>query len=175
MMPGQYLNSDGIPSSLTGAISMVTHYYHYADCLAEGDTMTEKPTGIEANKHLVHEFWRTVWEARRMENAYKFVDENMIEHNPNMENGLAGFKKAFETTWTPKPIADELSTEFIFVAERDIVVTIQKRFRPDPDSPSETYVNWWYDGFRVRDGKIVEHWDGRLKEDFSDQYERAKS
>ena len=132
-------------------------------------------TDIEANKHVVFEFWRTVWEARRMENAHKYVADDMIEHNPNMEQGLQGFIKAFESSWKPKPIADELSTEFIFVAENDIVITLQKRFRPDPDKPGKNYVNWWYDGFRVRDGKIVEHWDGRLKEDFSDQFARANT
>ena len=33
------------------------------------------------------------------------------------------------------------------------------REHPDPKDPSARYTTTWFDMFRIKDGKIVEHWD----------------
>jgi predicted SnoaL-like aldol condensation-catalyzing enzyme len=31
---------------------------------------------------------------------------------------------------------------------------------PDPRDPGKTYRSYWFDMWRVEDGKLAEHWDG---------------
>jgi predicted SnoaL-like aldol condensation-catalyzing enzyme len=45
------------------------------------------------------------------------------------------------------------------VAERDMVILLFVMPRPDPLDPNETYQSAHFDAFRLKDGKIVEHWD----------------
>lgn len=40
---------------------------------------------------------------------------------------------------------------------------MMRRPRPEPADATKTYDSYWFDLFRVRDGKIVEHWDSALK------------
>jgi predicted SnoaL-like aldol condensation-catalyzing enzyme len=49
------------------------------------------------------------------------------------------------------------------MAEGDLVQVMFKRPRPEVDDASKTYMSFWFDLFRVKDGKIVEHWDCALK------------
>jgi len=43
----------------------------------------------------------------------------------------------------------------------DIVTIIHKVYRQDPTKPAGTfYDTYTWDTFRVRNGKLVEHWDG---------------
>jgi predicted SnoaL-like aldol condensation-catalyzing enzyme len=43
----------------------------------------------------------------------------------------------------------------------DVVTIIHKVYRQDPTQPAGTfYDTYTWDAFRVRNGKLVEHWDG---------------
>ena len=58
-------------------------------------------------------------------------------------------------------ILKHLRTLEILIAECDIVMAVNKRSKPDPTSPpGKMYDYYTFDTFRVRDGKLVEHWDG---------------
>ena len=35
--------------------------------------------------------------------------------------------------------------------------------KPEPSNPAKTYDSFWFDMFRVKDGKLVEHWDNATK------------
>jgi len=51
----------------------------------------------------------------------------------------------------------------VATAECDIVTAIHKVYRQDPTAePSKFYEAFTFDTFRVRNGKLVEHWDGAL-------------
>ena len=52
----------------------------------------------------------------------------------------------------------------VFVAEGDKVVMMLARDLPDPDDPGKTYRSYWFDMWRIEDGKLAEHWDGAPKE-----------
>ena len=51
----------------------------------------------------------------------------------------------------------------IVMAECDLVTVIHKNFRQDPTAaPGTFYEVFTFDTFRVRNGKLVEHWDGAV-------------
>jgi predicted SnoaL-like aldol condensation-catalyzing enzyme len=53
-------------------------------------------------------------------------------------------------------------TEIVMV-ECDLVTIIHKNFRQDPTAaPGTFYEVFTFDTFRVRNGKLVEHWDGAV-------------
>ena len=59
---------------------------------------------------------------------------------------------------TPPPAGN--GTEVV-LQECDIVVAVHKNFVQDPTAaPGTYYAGFSFDMFRVRDGKLVEHWDG---------------
>jgi predicted SnoaL-like aldol condensation-catalyzing enzyme len=51
----------------------------------------------------------------------------------------------------------------IVMAECDLVTVIHKNFRQDPTAaPGTFYEVFTFDTFRVKNGKLVEHWDGAV-------------
>jgi len=113
---------------------------------------------LEANKRLVFDFWREVFQARNMELAPQYMAEDYIQHNPTVATGRQPFMDFFgQFEQVPvKPYIDNLVT---MVAERDLVTLAFRRELPDPENPGETYTTTWFDMLRIEDGKIAEHWD----------------
>lgn len=113
---------------------------------------------LAANKRLVFDFWREVFQARNMEPAPRYMAEDYIQHNPTVPTGRQAFMDFFGRfeRQPVKPTIDDLVT---IVAERDIVVLAFRRELPDPQRPGQTYTTTWFDMFRIQDGKIAEHWD----------------
>jgi predicted SnoaL-like aldol condensation-catalyzing enzyme len=51
----------------------------------------------------------------------------------------------------------------VVTAECDIVTVIHMNWRQDPTEPAGTFFQaYTFDSFRVRDGKLVEHWDAAV-------------
>jgi len=113
---------------------------------------------LAANKKLVFDFWREVFQTRNVELAPKYMAENYIQHNPNVATGRQAFVDFFGRLERQplKPAIDNLVT---MIAERDFVVMSFKRDLPDPRNPGQTYTTTWFDMFRIENGKIAEHWD----------------
>jgi predicted SnoaL-like aldol condensation-catalyzing enzyme len=113
---------------------------------------------LRANKRLVFDFWREVFQARNMAVAPQYMSEDYIQHNPTVPTGRQAFMDFFGRfeRRPVKPAIDDLVT---LVAERDLVVLAFRREYPDPRDPGETYTTTWFDMFRIEDGKIAEHWD----------------
>jgi predicted SnoaL-like aldol condensation-catalyzing enzyme len=119
----------------------------------------------KANKALVLKFWSEVFDHHDVSRAKLYMADGYIQHNPLAATGRAGFEAYFGKAW-PKPLtpADVKPTKFdVVMAEGDLVTLIQRIPRPDPDHPGQTYDSFWFDTLRVKDGKLVEHWDNALK------------
>ncbi len=113
---------------------------------------------LAANKKLVWDMWRSFLQARDIDAADMYLAPEYHQHNPNAETGLEGVKAYFRAQNAPKmEVKNYIDRLVSIVAERDLVVLAL--VREGTNSAGEDYTTTWFDMFRVRDGKIVEHWD----------------
>lgn len=119
---------------------------------------------LAANKKLVYDFWREVFEAGHMELAPKYMAEDYIQHNPNVATGRDAFIKFFSAFKKPESIKNKVTMPLVnIVAEGDIVVLTFVSELKDPKDPTKTYTTTWFDMFRIENGKLAEHWDSMQK------------
>ena len=134
------------------------------------------PAELEANKKVAMEFFRPG--ADRV----ALADPTYKQHNPafvkgGREAGLSDyeyFKSRFggpprqggpgpgrgQADAPQPPAGNPLE---VVMAECDTVTIIHKNFRQDPTAaPGTWYEVFTFDTFRIRNGKLVEHWDGAV-------------
>jgi predicted SnoaL-like aldol condensation-catalyzing enzyme len=123
-------------------------------------------SGIALNKKIVTEFYRIVFEPRNADLIDQYIAPDFVEHNPSIQGGRDGLVKFMKTL--PPPASDDIGPEMknppaYIVAEGDLVTFVFKQKTPDPKDKTKTYDRFTYDLFRIKNGKIVEHWDGAAK------------
>ncbi|MGA2564318.1 MAG: nuclear transport factor 2 family protein [Steroidobacteraceae bacterium] len=105
------------------------------------------------------------------EERASLMHPHYVQHNPSFKrfadiNGLSGKEgflaylkvlRAGQPTAPPQGPAGD-PTYRIFV-DGDYVVVLQLRKPPDPQNPGKTYESFWFDAWRVKDGRLYEHWD----------------
>ncbi len=115
---------------------------------------------LAANKRLVYDFWREVFEGHHVEFAEKYMAESYIEHNPRVPTGRAGFVEYLSKFGKPKPIEPRVTRPMVaIVAEGNYVLFSFVREAPDPKDATKKYTTTWFDMFRIENGKLAEHWD----------------
>jgi predicted SnoaL-like aldol condensation-catalyzing enzyme len=120
---------------------------------------------LAANKRLVYDFWREVFEAGHMELADKYMAEDYIQHNPGVATGRAAFVAFFSKFAKPVPIEARVKSPLVAIlADRDLVVLSFVRVINDRTDPTKKYTSTWFDMFRIENGKIAEHWDPAHKQ-----------
>lgn len=122
--------------------------------------LKSKDPKLAANKKLVFDFWRIVLDAHHTDQAIKFVDADYIQHNPMVPTGRDALVK-FVGTLPRRDIQPTIADPVVSItAEEDLVTIAFLLAEPDPRSAAKkTYTTTRFDMFRVKDGKIVEHWD----------------
>jgi len=119
---------------------------------------------LAANKRLVYDFWREVFESGHMELAGKYMAETYMQHNPNVPTGRAAFVKFFSSFTKPRPIEPRVKAPLVAItAEGDLVILSFVQEAADPKDPAKKYTTTWFDMFRIENGKIAEHWDAATK------------
>ena len=119
---------------------------------------------LAANKRLVYDFWREVFEGGHMELAPKYMAESYIQHNPNVPTGRAAFIELFSKAVKPQAIEPRIKGPLVaMLADGDLVVLVFAREIADPADPSKKYSTTWFDMFRIDNGSIAEHWDPATK------------
>ena len=86
-------------------------------------------------------------------------------HENQMKTARAGFIDFFKTIWKqPKPVEATLrNPPALVIAEGDLVALVWKRQLPEPSDTTKRYEAFSFDVMRVKDGKLVEHWDAAMK------------
>ncbi|WP_369978477.1 nuclear transport factor 2 family protein [Xanthomonas bundabergensis] len=117
-----------------------------------------------ANKRLVYDFWRIVFEAGHTEYAPMYMAKDYIQHNPTVANGRDAFLQFLTAFVKPQPIQPRVQLPLVAIlAEGDYVTLVSVRTLPDPKDATKTYTTTWFDMFRIQNGKIQEHWDPATK------------
>ena len=70
---------------------------------------------LAANKRLVYDFWREVFEGGHMELAEKYLAESYIQHNPNVPTGRAAFVEFFTRFRKPAPIEAQIKAPVVAI------------------------------------------------------------
>ena len=120
---------------------------------------------LAANKKLVYDFFRIVLRGFRIDEADKYMAVDYMQHNPNAETGMAGFKAYFNAI-KPKqlpPVPATLDDLVAIQAEGDYVTLSFVKEYDDPSAKGKKYTTTWFDMLRVVNGKLVEHWDSATK------------
>jgi predicted SnoaL-like aldol condensation-catalyzing enzyme len=110
-------------------------------------------TQPERNKQLVENFMREIPQGNgdNLGLIDEFMAEDYVQHNPDAGQGREGVKHFFSNV-LPLPLPEWLGPEGIlevnYIAEDDLVVRQEIRTN-----------GMLIDIFRVRDGKLAEHWD----------------
>jgi predicted SnoaL-like aldol condensation-catalyzing enzyme len=135
----------------------VTLAQDHAALLASSDP------NLAANKKIAYEFYRIVLRGRRLDQAETYMHDDYMQHNPNAETGIKGFKDFFSKLGGPLPIPETLVDLVSIQAEGDLVTLSFRREHEDPANPGQKYTTTWFDMFRIANGKIAEHWDPATK------------
>ncbi|MGW5722637.1 nuclear transport factor 2 family protein [Amycolatopsis sp. NPDC003865] len=110
-------------------------------------------TENQRNKEVVLAFIRTAFTEKRPADAFaEYVGENYVQHNPHAPAGAAASAEHLERFVAGFP---ELTLEVRRVIAEDDLVCTHGLMRLTPGSRGSAVA----DVMRVRDGRIVEHWD----------------
>lgn len=121
--------------------------------------LKSKDPKLAANKKLCYDFFRIVLRARHLDDADKYMKADYIQHNPNADTGIEGFKAYFRKLGGPLPVEDTLDGLVAIQAEGNYVTLSFVREYDNPMHKGEKYTTTWFDMFRLDNGKIAEHWD----------------
>jgi predicted SnoaL-like aldol condensation-catalyzing enzyme len=134
------------------------------------------PAQLEAEKKVATEFFRP---DITLQERIALIDPSYVQHNPLFvkmarENHLSDYEqfKLVFTLMAARRAADGSKSAaqpgvaarkpVIVMAEGDLVTVVVKFTIQDPTSaPGTNYELFGWDTFRIRNGKIVEHWDGQ--------------
>jgi len=100
------------------------------------------------------------------ERADKYLPDAYIQHNPLAEQGRTGFVKFFTQWYKEHPDqagAHSIAAPAAVIAEKDLVMFMFENDLPEPRDHSKIYKAYWFDLFRVKGDKVVEHWDSQTK------------
>lgn len=119
---------------------------------------------IEINKRIVREFYEEVFRKRNLDAVGQFMHDDYIQHNPDAEQGKAGFIDFHKGFFAAVP--DFRATINRMVAEGDLVFVYntitgthtREGFLGYPPTGNQLKFDA-VDMFRLRDGKLCEHWD----------------
>lgn len=147
---------------LLTAFSLATVNVAHGEETSQQAMLHSADQALEANKRLVYDFYRVVFEGLHMEKAGNYLSDEYVQHNPNVKSGRDNFIRFFSSRGKPKPVSEFIQAPLIsIVAERDLVTLVFERSYTDKDG--NTYSSTWFDMFRVQNGKIIEHWDPAQK------------
>lgn len=120
--------------------------------------------GTEENKKVVRDFYDKVFRQHDLNAVERFMHGDYIQHNPDADQGSRGFIEFHRGFFAAIP--DHCATIIQLVAEGDLVYVYNRitgthsgaGFLDHPPTGNKIEYDV-VDMFRLRDGKLCEHWD----------------
>jgi len=122
---------------------------------------------LNRNKQAAYHIVKDLLEAGHWDEADRWIAPEYIQHNPLVPSGRDTVVNFFTKVMKlqPKPIPEKMQTPVVAVlAEGDLVTVVYPRPLKDPKDPSKSYSTTWFDMWRFKDGKAIEHWDPATKD-----------
>ena len=142
-----------------------------------GKRVCPDPATIEANKKLAATMFQMPANPKDIAKGPEIMDKDYIQHNPEFKrfgeinnlHGLEEFKALMpmmmsgDGPFAPPPAdAPKGNPLYMVLADCDMIVVLQQRYLPDPQYKGKYYEAFWFDAFRVKNGKLAEHWDAAV-------------
>lgn len=120
--------------------------------------------GAEENKKIVREFYEEIFRKHNLGATDRYMHDDYIQHNPDADQGLKGFVEFHVEFFAAIP--DHYARVNQVVAEGDLVYVYNtitgthtgEGFLGLPPTGNKIHYDV-VDMFRLRDGKLCEHWD----------------
>lgn len=117
---------------------------------------------LAANKRVVYDMYREVLQAGRVDRIPLYFGEVYFQHNPNVPFGTDALATFIRGSRPVREVQPTITLPLVkMVAEGDFVMV--NFVRPETDADGKPYTTTWFDLYRLKDGKIIEHWDPALK------------
>jgi predicted SnoaL-like aldol condensation-catalyzing enzyme len=118
----------------------------------------------ENNKQVVREFYDVVFRRHDLTAVGRYMHDDYIQHNPDADQGMVGFIEFHKGFFAAIP--DHCATINAIVADGDLVYVYNTITGTHTGkgflgyTPTGNKVKYdVVDMFRLRDGKLCEHWD----------------
>jgi predicted SnoaL-like aldol condensation-catalyzing enzyme len=107
---------------------------------------------VTANKELVQSFVENILMKGKMEMLPDYIEgDNYKQHNLQIADGLSGLGRTL-AEWVAQGITMSYDTVHKIMGDDDLVLVVSEGKLAGKSTS-------FYDIFRVKEGKIVEHWD----------------
>ena len=106
----------------------------------------------QINKLTVIDFYQTGINQKDGESAAKYLGKNYVQHNPNAQDGVEGFKNYVNYLKTNQPQSHS-EIKQVFTDGDYVILHVKSTLLPGDSGQAVI------DIFKLEDGKIVEHWD----------------
>jgi predicted SnoaL-like aldol condensation-catalyzing enzyme len=150
------------PTRWLTAIGLGLTILSCAPVAAQAPNMTAQE---KKNLQLVLDWWR-VLQSGHVELVPTYIAPDVIQHNPNFGQGMAAIQTLLARRTPINPMPATLTPQqmpALTLSQGEIVTLIWDREAKDPADSSKTYHYNAFDAFRVKSGRITEHWDAALK------------
>lgn len=166
-----------IPGLLCGAVAMFAlQAAHVGAGLSASAAKAEGGQTCSRTQEAANRQFVASLKAPTPDTLYANMHDGYIQHNPeavrfgevNHVSGREAMKLlrvAFDKLgvhYGPPPGGANMPPppgEPILVAECDMVASIRQMWMPDPQYPGKFYATYGFDLWRIKDGKLYEHWD----------------
>ena len=117
----------------------------------DGSTEITDLPQTEFNRDLIRRFANEVLVAGRTKLLERYVDENLVQHNPGLADGIAAYRAALEAVDSGVRRTQYQNVHRV-LAEGNFVLTMSEGILSGVHTS-------FYDLYRIENGVIVEHWD----------------
>ncbi|KZE01263.1 nuclear transport factor 2 family protein [Bacillus mycoides] len=115
-------------------------------------SVSKEATEKEKNKKMVVDFYNEVFNKHNIDIIPKYVSEDYKQHNPFVGDGRKAFMDFFKEDFVKNPNS---AAEIKHVVAEGDKVALHVHSRTNSQDRGVAIV----DIFRIKNGKIVEHWD----------------